>query len=728
LRTGYADFRPIAEQRKGLPIFQYKDRLRHAVDTHDVLVLIGETGCGKTTQLPQYLAEWGYADNGVVACTQPRRIAATSVAERVAQEVGCRLGREVGYSIRFDDRTTPGVTKLRYMTDGMLLREALGDPGMGRYSCVIVDEAHERSVSTDVLMGLLRDVLAARRRTGPPFKLIVTSATLDAGKFSEYFFGAPLFRIPGRAFPVELLHASEAAVDPDYLGRALDTVCQIHLSERLNAPPAIEGAASTDLVGSAPCGDVLLFLTGQDEIEVACEMLEARLRLLRQRDRSVPPLLPLPVFSALPSETQTRIFEPAEHGTRKCVIATNIAETSLTIDGISYVVDPGFAKLNVFNPKLGMDSLVVMPISQAAADQRAGRAGRTGPGRCYRLYSQACYDTEMLPATPPEIQRVNLTATALTLRAMGIRDVLAFPFMDPPPRASLVEALRRLALLQALDSEGVLTRSGRLMSLFPVDPSLSRAVLASCQLHCGREMLQLAGLLSVPTVFYRPRAKAAEASRRQERFSSALGDHVTLLNVRRAWLDQGRDANWCSANFLQSRALARAEDVATQLTHLVQRAGLPVESCGSDFSRLLKALIAGFFLHVCKRGPPPARRRTATAGPTSAPLYEAGIGCYHSLVDGQTVYMFPGSALFRSSPEYVLYNNLTLTQRPYMRICAAVKSQWLVQQAPQVFQRAALDASGLSAAQKVVAIEPLSTNREWRVSRQRTALQRNGGR
>lgn len=341
----------IKEQREQLPIFKLRETIIKAVDDNQIMVIVGETGSGKTTQMTQYLAEAGYTSKRMVGCTQPRRVAAMSVAKRVAEEVGCRVGQEVGYTIRFEDCTSQD-TKIKYMTDGMLLRECLIDPLVSKYSVLLLDEAHERTVSTDVLFGLLKKAIKAR----PDLKLIVTSATLDAERFSSYFFNCPILTIPGRTYPVEVLYAKDP--EPDYMDSALVTTMQIHLSE--------------------PPGDILLFLTGQEEIDTASEILFERMKALGPM---VPELIILPVYSALPSEMQSKIFEPAPPGSRKVVLATNIAETSITIDGIFYVIDPGFVKQNTYDPKLGMDALIVVPISQAQARQRAGRAGRTGPGK-----------------------------------------------------------------------------------------------------------------------------------------------------------------------------------------------------------------------------------------------------------------------------------------------------------------------------------------------------------
>ena len=677
---GIRDTRSIKEQRESLPIFNLREALLEAVAGNQVLVVIGETGSGKTTQMTQYLAEAGYTSRGKIACTQPRRVAAMSVAKRVAEEVGCRLGDEVGYAIRFEDCTSKE-TVIKYMTDGMLLREALLDDVLSAYSVVMLDEAHERTIHTDVLFGLLKGILSRR---GGDLKLIVTSATLDADKFSSYFFGCPIFTIPGRTYPVEVLYTKQP--EADYLDAALITVMQIHLTE--------------------PEGDVLLFLTGQDEIDTAASVLFERLKSLGP---AVPELVILPVYSSLPSEMQTRIFEPAAPGTRKCVIATNIAEASLTINGIFYVIDPGFAKQKVYNARMGMDSLVVTPISQASAKQRAGRAGRTGPGKCYRLYTEPAFRDEMLPLSVPEIQRTNLGMTVLTLKAMGVNDLLGFDFMDPPPPATLVAALEQLYNLGALDDEGLLTRLGRKMAEFPLDPPLSKSLIASVDLGCSEEMLTIIAMLSAQNIFYRPREKQAAADAKKARFHSPEGDHLTLLAVYEGWKGYNFAKAWCFENFIQERSMRRAQDVRKQLVAIMDRYGLDLVSAAGSAptrdqasARVRQAICSGYFFH--------AARKDAQEG-------------YKTVVDQAPVYIYPGSALFQRQPDWVVYHELVMTSKEYMRECCAVDPRWLVQLAPRFFRPA--DARALSRRKRAERIEPLFDRRtadrpnDWRLSKRR---------
>ena len=669
----------IKQQRESLPVFKFRKQLLEAVDNHQLLIVVGDTGSGKTTQLTQFFAEAGYANDGIIGCTQPRRVAAMSVAKRVSEEVGCELGQEVGYSIRFEDRTSPA-TRIKYMTDGMLQREILLDPDLKRYTVIMLDEAHERTISTDVLFGLLKKTLKRR----PDLKLIVTSATLDADKFSEYFNQCPIFTIPGRTYPVEIMYSREP--ESDYLDAALVTVMQIHLTE--------------------PPGDILLFLTGQEEIDTSCEILYERMKALGP---SVPELIILPVYSALPSEMQSRIFEPAPPGSRKVVIATNIAETSITIDQIYYVIDPGFVKQNAYDPKLGMDSLVVTPISQAQVKQRAGRAGRTGPGKCFRLYTEAAYQSEMLPTTIPEIQRQNLSHTILMLKAMGINDLLHFDFMDPPPTNTMLTALEELYALSALDDEGLLTRLGRKMADFPMEPALAKVLIASVDGGCSDEMLSIVAMLSVATVFYRPKDKQQQADQKKSKFHDPHGDHLTLLNVYNGWKHSHFSNPWCFENFIQARQMKRAADVRKQLVTIMDRYRHTIVSCGRNTTKVRQALCSGFFRNSARKDP------------------QEG---YKTLIEGTPVYMHPSSALFGKPAEHVIYHTLVLTTKEYMQNSTAIEPKWLVEAAPTFFKVAAKDQ--LSKRKQAERIQPLHNKYaagedDWRLSAQRRQGRGGGG-
>jgi len=668
----------IKQQRESLPVYRFRSELIKAVHANQLLIVVGDTGSGKTTQLTQYLAEAGFANDGMIGCTQPRRVAAMSVAKRVAEEVGCQLGQEVGYAIRFEDCTSAS-TKIKYMTDGMLEREVLVDPELKRYSVIMLDEAHERTISTDVLFALLKKTLKRR----PDLKVIVTSATLDADKFSAYFNECPIFSIPGRTFPVEIMYSREP--ESDYLDAALVTVMQIHLTE--------------------PPGDILLFLTGQEEIDTSCEILFERMKALGP---SVPELIILPVYSALPSEMQSKIFDPAPPGSRKVVIATNIAETSITIDHIYYVIDPGFVKQNAYDPKLGMDSLVVTPISQAQAKQRAGRAGRTGPGKCFRLYTEAAFQSEMLPTSIPEIQRQNLSHTILMLKAMGINDLLHFDFMDPPPTNTMLTALEELYALSALDDEGLLTRLGRKMADFPMNPSLAKVLIAAVDIGCSDEILSIVAMLSMPTVFYRPKEKQTQADQKKAKFHDPHGDHLTLLNVYNSW-KQNKYANpWCFENFIQARSMRRAKDVRDQLVKIMERYKHPIVSCGRNTQKVRQALCSGFFRNSARKDP------------------QEG---YKTLIEGTPVYLHPSSALFGKQAEWVIYHEVVLTAREYMRCTTSIEPKWLVEAAPTFFKVAPTDK--LSKRKKAERIQPLynkfAAEDDWRLSAQKRQGRGGGG-
>ncbi|THH05571.1 hypothetical protein EW145_g4696 [Phellinidium pouzarii] len=621
--SSFARSRTLKEQREYLPAFACREDLLRTIRDNQVVVVVGETGSGKTTQLTQFLYEDGYCTSGIIGCTQPRRVAAMSVAKR------CKLGGKVGYAIRFEDCTSKE-TAIKYMTDGVLLRESLNEGDLDRYSVIILDEAHERSLSTDVLMGLLRKILSRRR----DLKLIVTSATMNAEKFSTFYGNAPCFTIPGRTFPVETFHSKSPC--EDYVDSAVKQVLQIHLS--------------------LPPGDILVFMTGQEDIEITCQVVQERLDQLDD-----PALLAvLPIYSQMPADLQAKIFEATDDGRRKVIVATNIAETSLTVDGILYVVDAGYCKLKVYNSKVGMDALQITPISQANANQRTGRAGRTGNGFCYRLYTEMAFRNEMFASTIPEIQRTNLANTVLLLKSLGVKNLLEFDFMDPPPQSNILNSMYQLWVLGALDNVGDLTPVGRKMSEFPMEPSMAKMLIASVEYKCSAEMLTIVSMLSVPSVFYRPKERMEDADAAREKFSVPESDHLTLLNVYGQWKSHGYRDEWAMRHFLHPKLLRKGREVRAQLEDIMKMQKMEIISAGTDFDVMRKAIAAGYF-HQAAR--------------------VKGIGEFVNIRTGLPTHLHPTSALYGLgyTPTYVVYHELILTSKEYMTQVTAVDAYWLAE-------------------------------------------------
>ncbi|SCV70266.1 BQ2448_1660 [Microbotryum intermedium] len=642
LRPHSKRYMDILKVRENLPVHQQMSEFLDLFNKNQFVVMVGETGSGKTTQIPQYVA---YSDlphlrrPGLqVACTQPRRVAAMSVAKRVADEMDVTLGEQVGYSIRFEDCTSNN-TFLKYMTDGMLLREAMNDHMLSRYSTVILDEAHERTLATDILMGLLKDI--AKRR--PDLKIVVMSATLDAAKFQNYFFGAPLLKVPGRTFSVEVFYTPEP--EPDYLEAAIRTVLMIHQAE--------------------PEGDILVFLTGEEEIEDACRKISLEADNL---PHSIGPLKAVPLYSSLPPQQQQRIFDKAPSPRtpdgppgRKVVISTNIAETSLTIDGIVYVVDPGFSKQKIYNPRIRVESLLVSPISKASAQQRAGRAGRTRPGKCFRLYTEADFVKELEEQTYPEILRCNLASVILELKKLGIDDLVHFDYMDPPAPETVMRALELLNYLAAFDDDGNLTPLGDLMSTFPLEPQLAKMLIVSPEFNCSNEVLSIAAMLSVPNPYLRPNSQRREADEAKAQFAHPNGDHLSLLNLYHAYRGNP-DSQWCWSNYVSLRAMQQADNVRQQLKRSMEKLDLDLVSTAfedkSYYDNIRKAITCGFFMQVAHK--------------------EGDKNGYVTVKDNQIVGLHPSTGM-DTSPEWVLYNEFVLTTRNFIRTVTEVKPEWLIE-------------------------------------------------
>jgi pre-mRNA-splicing factor ATP-dependent RNA helicase DHX38/PRP16 len=626
-QSAFSRGKTLREQREFLPAFAVREDLLRVIRDNQVTIVVGQTGSGKTTQLTQFLYEDGYGKTGLIGCTQPRRVAAMSVAKRVSEEMEVKLGGLVGYAIRFEDCTSKD-TVIKYMTDGVLLRESLNEPDLDRYSCIIMDEAHERALNTDVLMGLIKKVLTRRR----DLKLIVTSATMNSDRFSRFYGGAPEFFIPGRTFPVDINYSRSPC--EDYVDAAVKQVLAIHVSQ---------GA-----------GDILVFMTGQEDIETTCELVAERLKLLNDP----PKLSILPIYSQMPADLQAKIFEKAAPGVRKVIVATNIAETSLTVDGIMYVVDSGFSKLKVYNPRMGMDTLQITPVSQANATQRAGRAGRTGPGKCYHLYTERAFRDEFYIATIPEIQRTNLANTVLLIKSLGVRDLLDFDFMDPPPQDTITTSLFDLWALGALDNIGNLTKLGKTMTSFPMDPSLAKLIITSRDYGCSEEIVTIVAMLSVPSVFYRPKERQEESDAAREKFFVPESDHLTLLHVYSQWKMNGFSDGWCIKHFLHPKALRRAKEIREQISDIMKVQQMALISCGTDWDLIRRCICSGYYHQAAK---------------------VKGIGEYVNLRTSVTVQLHPTSALYGLGylPDYVIYHELILTSKEYMSCVTAVDPHWL---------------------------------------------------
>jgi len=609
------------------------------------VILLAETGAGKTTQIPQFIHEARLDRDGLIAVTQPRRVAAISLAKRVAQETATDLGTIVGYRVRFEDMSS-NATRILYQTDGMLLREAMMDSLLSRYSWVVLDEAHERTVNTDILFGVVKAAQRSREPSKgsnlPPLKVVVMSATVDADKFSLYW-RCPVLYVEGRLFPVNIRHVSERT--EDWQRALIATIFQIHATA-----PERE--------------DILAFLTGQEEIETAAR--QARNLAKEYQDR--PKLQVFTLYAAQNIEHQQSALRPTGEGQRKLVLATNIAETSLTIPGIRHVIDSCRVKAKVHQARAGLDMLKVVTVSKAQALQRTGRAGREREGHCYRLLTKQEFDA--LPqATIPEIQRSNLASVVLTMLNIGIKDVTSFDFMDPPSSDSLNTALRQLSLLSAVQISGAgtrLTPLGEKMAGFPLEPRLTSCLLAAEQLGCTEEMLTIVALLTAESVFQvpGPKEKREEAEQVHKKFAANEGDLLTLLNVWKAYRSSKEAAPWCRSQYLIPRHLAFAKQVRTQLVGTCHSAGVAIQS-SRDPDTIRRALARGLFMNVAQL---------------------TVEGHYVALDSGQHVHLHPSSVLFRRKPELVVFTEIVATSRTYIRGLTLVSQEWLSESQEEYFR------------------------------------------
>ncbi|KAL8841907.1 MAG: hypothetical protein Q9170_000780 [Blastenia crenularia] len=626
--------------------------LLYLIETFPVTVVVGQTGSGKTTQIPQFLRQVGWCGEGkVIAVTQPRRVAATTVAARVAEEIGCKLGEDVGYSIRFEDLTSER-TQIKFLTDGLLLREALADPLLSHYSVIMIDEAHERSLNSDILLGVLKKI----RKRRNDLRIIISSATLQAQDFLRFFARnessssqndtipgevGRVISLEGRMYPVDDLFLEEAV--EDYVEKAVQTVFDIHSME-------------SD-------GDILVFMTGREEIDTAVEMITDRATSLHPK---VPSIQALPLYAGLSTEQQLYVFEPAPEDTRKVIIATNIAEASVTIDGIVYVIDSGYVKLRAFNPQTGIETLTVTPVSKASATQRAGRAGRTKPGKCYHLYTEAAYNG--LPeATVPEIKRSNLASIILQLKALGIDNVLRFGFLTPPPSNLIVRGLELLYSLGALDDYAKLTRPlGIRMAELTVEPMMAKVLLSATSFGCLGEMLSIAAMTSLQgAVWFHHGGEKKSMETARRKFAAEEGDHLTLLNVYQAFITKGKkEAKWCRDNHLNFKSMTRAVSIRGQLKRYMERFGmnndelLTLQKNQGQTDRIRKCLTAGYFAHAARAQPD---------------------GSF-TTVDGEvTLHAHPSSLLFNRKADWVVFHEMLETgNKTFIRDITKIEKSWLL--------------------------------------------------
>ncbi len=644
---------------EALPVSQWRDVIVSHLSQHQVLIVIGDTGSGKTTQLPKMCLEAGRGTGGMIGCTQPRRIAALSVADRVAEET--RAPAQVGYKIRFHDQTSKE-TVIKFMTDGVLLAETRQDTMLRQYDTLIVDEAHERSLNIDFLLGYLKNLLPAR----PDLKLIISSATIDAEKFSSHFAEAPIISVAGRTYPIRTVHLESPTADEEdetsYVDQAIAEV------EELAQLP--QG------------GDILVFMPTERDINDTLDGLRSRFEHSH---------LLLPLFGRLPAADQRKIFRPTPR--RKIIVATNVAETSVTVPGIRFVVDTGLARIARYNPRTGTTSLLVSRISQASCDQRRGRCGRTGPGTCIRLYSEEDYQSRE-PFTPPEIQRSNLAEVILQMVNLNLGDPRKFPFIDPPPSTAIRDGYRTLKELGALAGDQQLTAKGRLMARLPLDPRISRIIIESMSLGASKEVTILAAALSIQDPRVRPPDKEFKADEVHRQFVDKQSDFMTLLNIWHSFFVPGEEApsksrlsRFCKAHFLSWQRMREWMDVHEQILRLLKEGKnfhLNTSPPGSD--AIHKALASGFLRNICQKK---EKNTYLSAG-------------------NKEVVLFPGSGLYNKGPQWAIAAEFIETTQMFARTVAAIEPDWLEQLGGDLCKRSWSDPHWEKRSGKVLALERVS--------------------
>ena len=611
-----------------LPICAHKDEIIETLQNNRILVVAGDTGSGKTTQLPKMCLEALGSEAGLVGCTQPRRIAAISVADRVTEETAAP--EKVGYKIRFQDRVPKGAL-IKFMTDGVLLAETKSDPLLKQYKVLIIDEAHERSLNIDFLLGYIKQLLKKR----PDFKLVISSATIDTEKFSSHFNNAPVINVSGTLYPIETIYEESPDVagddEPNYVDAAVQVVGQI-----CSRPHG---------------GDILVFMPTERDILDAIDQLEGNPELDH--------CLFLPLFGRLQTADQRKVFRPS--GKRKVIVATNVAETSITVPGISFVVDTGLARIARYNPRSGTTNLQVSRVSRASCDQRKGRCGRTGPGTCIRLYAEEDY-LQRDAFTLPEIQRSNLAEVILQMVSLKLGEPEHFPFVDPPAPRSIHEGYRTLKELGAITAEGALTKNGRLMATLPLDPCISRIILESTQRGALREITVIAAALSIQDPRVRPLDQESKADEAHRKFADKQSDFLSLLNIWNSLYQESDKVSWsqlskfCKQHFLSWQRMREWFDVHDQLKNILKHRGnFVVNEAPADYAGIHISLTSGFLRNIC---------------------YKKEKNLYLSAGQKEVV-LFPGSNLYNKGSQWVVASSFVETTQLFARTVARIDPAWL---------------------------------------------------
>ncbi len=607
----------MAIDYKTLPVYEQKKRILDTLASHQVIVVQSPTGSGKTTQLPVILHEAGYSENGIIAVTQPRRIAALSVSEFISKQLGTNYPGLVGYKMRFEDKTDSS-TKIKIMTDGILLQEMKLDPWMSKYSVIMVDEAHERSLNIDFVLGLLKRILNAR----PDFKVIVSSATMNAEAFSTYFDGCPIVTIDTQIFPVTMVY------DPPAIpaSTATEAASEALLSKIENT---IDRVLDNDEEG-----DILVFLPGEKIIKDCMKHLSTASFFDK--------IHIIPLYGRLQKEEQEKVFDDAPKGKKKVVLSTNIAETSVTINGITTVIDSGLAKLNFYSPRTFTSSLIETPVSRASCNQRRGRAGRTCPGTCYRLYSRKDFDTRSTYTTE-EIYRTDLSEVVLRMSELGITDFEKFDFISPPGKEGIIGAVNTLQMLKALEEDGTLSSIGKLMVEFPLEPRVSRIIVESILRYPDvlEEAIIGSSFLSASSPFVLPVGEEMDARKAHHSFRDLQGDFVGYIRLFRMYMASSNKEKFCKTNYLDDRVMAEILNIKLQLEEIVsKRLQLPITSGGS-MDDYLCCVSSGMIQFVCIR---------------------EGRENYRSLT-ADHISIHPGSSMFRTNPLYIVAGEIVRTSR-----------------------------------------------------------------